>query len=109
MAGRRRAFLSGMIVSGDGMQSVGCTVRDISQSGARIALPRATVVPARFFLLTSRQPTAWVARIVWRNATHAGLGFEAEHRLSPDMDPRLHFLWNLYLALGPRATNPFEF
>lgn len=108
-AERRRALLSGMIVSRDGTQSFCCSVRDISATGARIMLPRDTIVPARFFLISSRQPSAWDSRIVWRNATQTGLAFAGEHRLSPDMGDGLRFLWHLYLALGPRASNPFEF
>jgi hypothetical protein len=107
-AERRRALLGGMIVSSDGRQSLGCTVRDISESGARILLPHTAMVPGRLFLLTSRQPTAWDARIVWRNATQAGLAFAGEHTLSPDMGGGLQFLWRLYLELGPRVSNPFE-
>lgn len=108
-AERRRALLRGMVVSLDGAQSFGCSVRDISETGARIEVPRGTIVPARVYLITSRQPTAWNSRVVWRNAVQTGLAFAAEHRLSPDMDERLQFLWHLYLALGPRASNPFEF
>lgn len=108
-ATRRRAFLGGAIVSRDGALSLGCTVRDFSPGGARIALPRATVVPARFFLLISRRPLAWDARIVWRNASQAGLAFAGERPLSPDMDEELLFLWRLYRELGLRATNPFDY
>lgn len=108
-AERRRAFLGGMIVSCDGMQSLSCTIRNISDGGARIALPRDTIVPARFYLLTSRQAVGHEAQIVWRTATQAGLKFHAEQKLSPAMNTELLFLWRLFLALGLRATAPFDF
>lgn len=98
-----------MIVGHDGLQSQGCTVRDLSARGARIALPQGAIVPPGLYLLTSRQPVGYKARIIWRNATQAGVRFLGEHQLSATMPGELLFLWQLYLELRPRATNPFDF
>ncbi|HEY3777503.1 MAG TPA: PilZ domain-containing protein [Rhizomicrobium sp.] len=106
---RRRAFLSGMIISRDGTRSVGCTIRDISNGGARITLARDAIVPAQLYLLSSRHAVGYEVHIAWRSATQAGLKITAEHRLSAAMDADLLFLWRLFLELGPRATTPFDF
>jgi hypothetical protein len=98
-----------MIVSRDGAQSVSCTIRDLSFGGARIALPSDTILPAQFYLLTSRQAVAYEAHTAWRSTTQAGLKITAEHRLSAGVHAELLFLWRLFLELGPRATTPFEF
>jgi hypothetical protein len=103
LTARRRALLGGMIVARDGTSSSNCTIRELSEGGARIEVPRATNVPSKVYLLTSRQASAQEAQIVWRNATQAGLKLGAVHELSPKMNSDMRHLWRLYLELRPRA------
>lgn len=103
LASRRRALLGAMIVARDGTSSCHCTVRELSEGGARIEVPRATIVPSKVYLLTSRRAAAQEAQIIWRNATQAGLKLGAVLELSPKMNSDMQHLWRLYLELRPRT------
>lgn len=103
LAARRRALLGAMIVARDGTSSSHCTVRELSDGGARIEVPRATIVPSKLYLLTSRRAAAVEAQIVWRNATQAGLKLGTVLELSPKMNSDMQHLWRLYLELRPRS------
>lgn len=105
LAARRRALLSAMIVAADGTNSCKCTICELSEGGARIEVPKATNVPSKIYLLTSRRAAAQEAQIIWRNATQAGLKLGAVHELSPEMKSDMRHLWRLYLELRPRFSS----
>jgi hypothetical protein len=61
---------------GDGGALVRCTLIDISESGAKIAIEEGEQVPESFNLCLSRwRHPRYACRVVWRNALAIGVTF----------------------------------
>lgn len=54
-----------------------CTVLDVSEDGARIAISAPTELPDEFYLVLSRYGARRRCRLVWRSAKEAGLSYLA--------------------------------
>jgi hypothetical protein len=102
-AARVRTFVGGRIVFHDGAYSYNCIVRDLSDSGARIEIPAARLIPRRFHFLTSREEAAYDAELVWRTQTMAGVKFRQRIDLSTCADPKLRYLKRVAAELCPDA------
>jgi hypothetical protein len=59
-----------------------CTVLDVSDEGARIAIDAPHLLPVAFYLVLSRSGTRRPCRLIWRSKDEAGLFY-----LGP-LDPR---------------------
>ena len=94
---RRRVLLSGKIAYGDGAFSLDCSIRDQSQSGARLGIRGSTVLPKSFYLIDLRAGTAYDCELVWRNATQAGVKFHGMLMHTEIKDPNLQYLRRLYV------------
>jgi hypothetical protein len=91
---RRRTLLSGKIVCNGGRLSYDCTIRDLTESGAKIIMN-----PGFFFLDNSSLviPTlriAYKAVAVWTQANEVGLKFIASKPLKDTSDPYLSYLFD---------------
>ena len=86
---RRQAFFSGKIVHCDGSHWFSCTIRDISELGAKIEIRHSDILQERFFLLGSRTQTVFEAELAWRKGNFAGVRFLREHDLVSSEDPRM--------------------
>lgn len=72
----RRRMLKGAILRFNrGYSALDSVVRNISDSGAQLALGETTGVPAHFQLHISGEETARRARLVWRSAERIGIAF----------------------------------
>src|SRR4051812_47327108 len=78
---RTRSFLGGKLVSRDGQFSAGCLICDISPSGARIAVSNDVIIASPLFLISRGDQTMYLAKIIWRNASQAGLQSLETHSL----------------------------
>ncbi len=86
---RRQTNLAGRILTAKGRAPIGCTVRDLSDGGARIDVPDETLLPYEFELevpdinLLVRTRVAWTSGhsygLMFLSAPHMALG-----RTSPD-------------------------
>ena len=76
IASRTRSFLRGEIVHSNGNSRTECTVRDLSDTGARIEAPPSVTVPEYFDLIIPQRNIRHRARIVWRHQAELGLTFE---------------------------------
>ena len=99
---RSRTLLGAKIIFSDGSCSFGCAVRDITDGGARIALPPDQIVPTRFYLITSRHEVAFDAETVWRHGALLGVKFHGKLDLSA---PQLRFVKRLADELRPRPES----
>jgi hypothetical protein len=52
-----------------------CTVLDVSEDGARIAIAAPAELPEQFYLVLSRTGARRRCRLVWRSAEEAGLSY----------------------------------
>jgi hypothetical protein len=95
-AGRQRVFLGGKIVFQGGAISVNCAIRDMSATGARIAVPGMEVLPNHCFLIDIRKGMAHQVEVVWMRMPQYGLRFVKSHRLENSADPEIQFLRRLW-------------
>lgn len=92
---RVKSFLRGEIVYANGASRTECTIRDISEVGARIQIPDSVTVPETFELVIPQKGQHERSRIVWRRGSEIGVNFEwasrKVHMLEPraDVDARL--------------------
>jgi hypothetical protein len=72
---RGRTYLAGRIAFNYRSSSLDCLVRSLSQDGATIVFSEAVGVPAEFDVMIPRKGESRRARVVWRDATQAGVLF----------------------------------
>jgi hypothetical protein len=101
-ARRRRVMSFGLVVPDAGHPGLDCTIRDVSDGGARIGFARTVALPAQFWLIEVRARMAHLAEIAWRNDLEAGLRFCDSFALSQIADPRHLFLKQLWLKHATR-------
>lgn len=99
---RKRALLTGRVAYGEGAFTLNCTIRDISSTGARIALPKGQTVPNELYLVDVRNGCAYEAEVAWRGTFEVGLIFVARKILVDLADPRLRFLREIWIEAAVR-------
>jgi PilZ domain len=72
---RRRSLLSGRIIFNNRYSVIECTVRDISDTGARIAFAHPVQIPQEFELDIPKRGPAIRARVMWSNGNDHGISF----------------------------------
>ena len=98
-ADRRRVLLSGIIAYGDGAYSLKCTIKSISESGARITISSARQeLPSIIYLINLRDQSAYQAKTVWHKAQEFGLSFITIYSIAKLPTPELAYLKHLWLA-----------
>ena len=72
---RKRSLLNGRIVFNNRCSVIECTIRDISETGAKILFSHPTPIPAEFELdIPSKGPPVR-ARVMWSNGKECGVLF----------------------------------
>ncbi len=99
---RNRVLLSGKLVFDEGTHSCDCGIRDLSPSGARLAIKAGTMLPKRFYLLDLKNGRAYDSEIVWRNAAQAGVRFHEALAVAELSGSKLHYLKRIYVDACPR-------
>jgi hypothetical protein len=74
---RVRAFLGAKIIYNNRMSIIDCVIRNISTSGAKLALAGSLPIPGEFELQIPQRGCSYRARFVWRNTENAGVEFIA--------------------------------
>ena len=95
---RKRVLLTGIIAYDDGAHSFHCTIRNLSESGARLAVANSTFFPSNFYLINIRDRVAYDAKLVWNKSSEIGVTFKAVIPLASITDPQLAFLKRLWLS-----------
>lgn len=93
---RTRVLLGGLIAFFEGTQYFDCTIRDLTNTGARVSLPRNQPIPSNVYLVNMRDRTAHEARVAWNNGKEAGLSFIKSFPLSETSEPKLIYLKKLW-------------
>lgn len=75
---RLRTFLKGRIIFNKGASTMDCLVRDLSASGARLALTETTTLPESFDLYIPQKDRTYRATLCWRRADGIGITFVDE-------------------------------
>jgi hypothetical protein len=73
----------------------------MSESGARLEIPEARMIPRRFYFLTSKAEVAYDSELVWRTRMMAGIKFRVAVVIASCNDPKLRYLKNIAAELCP--------
>jgi hypothetical protein len=85
---RRDVTLGGRLYFGLCGLSIDCVVRDISEHGARVAVPKASwKAPRDVQLLSVREGRLYCGRVVWNRGRYLGLNFTTVHDLNAEVPP----------------------
>ena len=72
---RRRTLLGAQILFDNQSSSIDCLVRNISETGARLALESPMNLPDEFNLVIKPQGRTYRAKVMWRRLTLIGVAF----------------------------------
>jgi hypothetical protein len=72
---RQRVLKSGKIIFAGGSFSVDCTIRNMSDTGARLQVPTTVPIPDRFSLVDVQARIQRVAKVAWRKGDLIGVRF----------------------------------
>jgi PilZ domain-containing protein len=106
---RQRICLSGKLVYGDpglarqDVFTLDCTIRDISEGGAKIVLTDRELLPPDVFLIVVKQNIAYRAKVAWMNFPARGLAFLQAYVLKGALPGELRFLQLLSVELDARS------
>jgi PilZ domain len=95
---RKRVLLTGIIAYGGGAHSFHCTIRNLSESGARLGVGSNAQFPSDFYLINIRDRVAYDAKLVWNRGTEIGVTFKSTIPLGGITDPAFAFLKQLWLT-----------
>jgi hypothetical protein len=74
---RQRSFLRGFVRLGDQNYSMGCIVRDVSETGAKLRFKSATSYTGRVELHIPEKQMVIRANVVWTDNCEVGIAFDA--------------------------------
>ena len=74
---RRRVLKVGKIIFADGMRLIDCTIRDMSDTGARLLVANAVGLPDTFHLFEKSSGMVYAASVAWRLPSAVGVKFAA--------------------------------
>src|SRR5579872_5270735 len=70
---RVSTLLPGVVVTLDGSTEYDCTIKDLSDSGARIGLLTKAAVPDAFYLMHVKERSAYHVKVAWRSGSNIGV------------------------------------
>jgi hypothetical protein len=73
---RCRVLKEGKIIFADGMRVIDCTIRDMSDAGARLLIASTAGVPDTFHLFEKTSAMIYPATVVWRRPSAAEVKFD---------------------------------
>ncbi len=92
---RRRVVWGGRCVALDGSRTFDCVIRDATETGARIAIKGAQMVPQHFYLIDRTHRTAHEVKVIWSDGKQFGLEFLNSFALEAIKSKELVFLKTL--------------
>ena len=99
---RKRVLLTGIITYAEGAHSFDCTIRNLSETGARIGVGKNMPFPSDFHVINVRDRIAYDAKLVWNKGGEIGVTFKKVTPLAAITDPALGFLKRLWMAKAAR-------
>ena len=87
---RRDVTLGGRLFFGLAGLSIDCVIRDLSDHGARVAVPSAAwKAPREIHLLSLREGRVYSGEVVWNRGRYLGLNFSQVRPAAEITDPML--------------------
>ena len=93
-----------MAISRGGTRSVGCTVRNLSDGGAKVSVGSCQVIPEHTFLIINGKQVAYDSLVVWSRSNEFGLVFLAKHAFETLESLELLFLRPYVMERLARAS-----
>jgi len=75
IAPRTRTFLKGVVLYDNRRVSIECTIRDLSDTGARIAFPSPITIPDRIELFIPQKNRTYLADVKRQDGSDVGVAF----------------------------------
>lgn len=82
-ARRQRVLKQGKILLTGDLAGIDCTVRDVSETGARLMCSDSNAVPDEFRLVFPADRTMRDVKVMWRKPGQVGVQFACEPRRAP--------------------------
>ncbi|HEX4198765.1 MAG TPA: PilZ domain-containing protein [Caulobacteraceae bacterium] len=101
-APRPRVLLGGKLVFGNATQSADCTIRDLSETGARVRIAPDLPIGGEVWLISITGGLAWRSQTAWRRANELGLHFLEQVDLKTPLTGSLGHLRRLWLDCAGR-------
>jgi len=99
---RQRTYLHGkLVVLADGV-SADCTIRNLSQTGARLDLIEPEFFENGSVVVVTKTGAAHEVGLVWRRGLEAGVRFESTHDLSGGRPTHWDLVHRLWIECRPR-------
>jgi hypothetical protein len=96
-APRKKVLLTGKIIYDGGAHVLDCSIRDISATGARIAIAPGTFIPATVYLLDMVNRVAYEAAVVSERTNGFGMKFLKTLPLAQVTAPELRYLKRIWM------------
>ena len=90
---RTRLLLRGLVCDSDGFSGFTCAIRELTQRGARIAIPDGRALSPEICLINVREKVAYDAILLWHNHIDAGFALLNAIPLSAAGDARVRRLF----------------
>jgi hypothetical protein len=101
---RKSCTLGGRLFYGLAGLSIDCVIRDISEHGARVAVPSAAWrAPKEIHLLSLREGKVYSGIVVWNRGRYLGLNFSMVQPAEAITDPMMGSIKNAWLAQRGKA------
>ncbi len=98
-SGRRSVTLGGQLFFGLAGLSIDCVIRDLSDHGARVAVPKASWrAPKEVRLLSLREGRIYCGEVMWNRGRYLGLDFTQVVDAADTTDPELAHIRAAWLA-----------
>ncbi len=95
-AARRRMLIAGKLVYGNGAMSCACTIRDLSETGAKIKLSGSEPIAHDVYLIDIKNAAVYEASVSWRAPPEYGLRFTARHDVQA-LPPAISYLRRMWV------------
>ncbi len=82
-ARRQRVLKQGKILLSNGMSVIDCTVRDVSETGAKLLCADPGAIPNEFRLVFASDRVMRDVKVAWRRPEMLGVHFMSEPRKAP--------------------------
>jgi hypothetical protein len=99
---RKRVLLRGCVVYSSGSHYFNCSIKDISEAGARIAIAEDQLCPDRVHLINITQQIAYEGTVIWRKRREIAISFERSFPVSEPPGPSLAYLRRIWVERALR-------
>ena len=98
---RSRVLLAGIVSYAGGAHSFRCSIRNLSENGAKISVPNGLALPKEVFLIDIRARFIHTAERIWWINESAGLKFLQTTPIDELGGPSLGYLKRLLVSASP--------